>query len=357
MNLVIRADAALTIGNGHVMRCLTLAHALRQRGVNTFFLCRPLPGDLIEYLRSQDMPVMVLPALDHPPSESAEQLLAHWPQDAEQSLALLDGKTIDWLVVDHYGLDAQWHQRMRTACQRLLVLDDLANRPLDADVLIDQNPGRHAQDYDAHLPVHTARYIGPSYALLHPSFSQLREQSLHRRQSAACRHLLISMGGVDANNVTQAVLTALAKMELPADSRITVVLGPHAPWRQAVAQAIAHMPVATQLLTNTARMAELMCEADLAIGAAGTSALERCCMGLPCIQMVLANNQRTAAESLSQQGAAITVNTQADLTQALPQALKPLWETDRLQQMQLACAQVVDGLGVQRVLNEVMHVH
>jgi len=359
MKAVIRADASLRIGNGHVMRCLTLAKALLQTGVEVLFICRPQPGDLISYIASQGVAVSVLaelPALADGACADPEKVMPHWQQDAEECLALLSGRETHWLIVDHYGLDAQWHQSMRPVCHHILVMDDLANRPLDADALLDQNPGRRSADYDAYVPAESPRYIGPAYAILKPEFAGLRPQSLARRTQDTGLHILVSLGGVDANNVTQSVLLGLEQAVLPAHTRITVVLGLHAPWREAVAQTAMHMSYPTQLITHTEHMAELMCDADLAIGAAGTTALERCCMGLPSIQLVLADNQATAAHALAQAGAALTLPWQTDLSAALHLALAEVLQPERLQHMQTAAAQLVDGLGCQRVLQEAMHV-
>jgi len=359
MKAVIRADASTRIGNGHVMRCLTLAKALRQIGVDTSFICRPLPGDLISYIQLQGVAVFELPALTQEQfgaCNDPEKVLPHWQQDAEECLALLAGHETHWLIIDHYGLDASWHQTMRPACHQILVMDDMANRPLDADALLDPNPGRQSADYDAYVPVEAPRYIGPAYAILKPDFAALRAQSLNRRLGAQGMHILVSLGGVDNQNITDSVLQSLESATLPLDTRITVVLGLHAPWRSSVARTVSCMSYPTQLITHTEHMAELMCDADLAIGAAGTTALERCCMGLPSIQLVLADNQATAAVALAQAGAALTIPLQPDLSQALHNALQHLLQPDNLSNMQQAAADMVDGQGCQRVLEEVMHV-
>jgi UDP-2,4-diacetamido-2,4,6-trideoxy-beta-L-altropyranose hydrolase len=359
MKAVIRADASTLIGNGHVMRCLTLAKALLEIGVETTFICRPLPGDLITYIQSKGVAVFVLPELTAEQFDAcfdSEKTIPHWQQDAEECLALLADHQTHWLIIDHYGLDASWHQTMRPVCHQVLVMDDLANRPLDTDALIDQNPGRQSADYDAYVPIEAPRYIGPAYAILKPDFAALRTRSLSRRLGAKGMHILVSLGGVDNQNVTDSVLQALENAALPQDTRITVVLGLHAPWRSSVARTVACMSYTTQLITHTEHMAELMCDADLAIGAAGTTALERCCMGLPSIQLVLADNQVTAAVALSQAGAAMTIPLQNDLKEAIQNALSHLLADDNLTQMQLAAAVMVDGRGTQRVLNEVMHV-
>ena len=356
MKAVFRADASLSIGNGHVMRCLTLSRALIDSGMECIFICRPLPGDLIAYLKSHGMTVLVLPSTTTTTQTPAEALLADWQQDADKCLQMMDGRTADWLIVDHYGLDAGWQKHMRSACRHILVIDDLANRHLDADALIDPNPGRTAADYDTHLSAHARRHIGPGYALLKQEYSALRADSLARRSASTGLHILVSLGGVDAHNVTESVLQALEQAALPDETRITVVLGLHAPWRSSVEQTVARMSFTTQLITHTEHMAELMCNADLAIGAAGTTALERCCMGLPSIQLVLADNQATAASALALAGAALTIPLQQDLSEVINDALSHLLQPENLSNMQQAAANMVDGQGCQRVLEEVMHV-
>jgi UDP-2,4-diacetamido-2,4,6-trideoxy-beta-L-altropyranose hydrolase len=356
MKALIRADASLHIGNGHVMRCISLAKSLHQEGVETVFICRPLPGDLIDYVKAQGFDVLSLPALTSDSITPAEATLAEWQSDAQECIELLAGQHFEWLIVDHYGLDARWHQLMRAHCGQIMVMDDLANRPLDADALVDQNPGRVAEDYDQCLNADIPKFIGPDYALLKPEFAKLRTESLTRRQHADVKHILVSLGGVDINNVTQSVLQALNHADLPINTQVTVVLGQHAPWKAQVEDEIARMSLPARLVSQTEHMAELMFEADVAIGAAGTSALERCCMGLPSLQFVLADNQFTAASALDMAGAAITIAAADDLREPVSQALKHLMTPKHLTDMQTAAASMVDGKGCQRVLNEVMHV-
>ncbi len=356
MKALIRTDASLHIGNGHVMRCMSLAKSLQQEGVETVFICRPLQGNLIDYLKTQGLSVLTLSETTSSTEGHAENTMSEWQTDAQECIDLLNGQHFEWLIVDHYGLDARWHQMMRSHCGQIMVMDDLANRPLDADALVDQNPGRVATDYDHCLKDDVPKFIGPDYALLKPEFANLRAESLTRRQSADVKHILVSLGGVDIHNVTQSVLQALNHAELPDNTQITVVLGQHAPWKKEVANELTRMSLPTRLISQTEHMAELMFEADVAIGAAGTSALERCCMGLPSLQFVLADNQFTAASALDMAGAAITIAAAADLREPVSQALKHLMTPKHLTDMQTAAASMVDGKGCQRVVNEVMHV-
>lgn len=358
MQVAFRADASLAIGTGHVMRCLTLADALRERGAVCRFITRELPGNLIDGIRQRGYAVVVLPppaAAYAPPPTPAHAAWLGVPAalDAGQTLAAL-GNGVDWLVLDHYALDADWEAILRPACRRLLVIDDLADRPHLADLLLDQNLGRQAADYDALLPAGCRRLIGPSHALLRPEFAARRAASLARRQSGGLRQLLVSMGGVDKDNATGAALAALPPGLLPAACRIVVVLGPHAPWRDAVAAQVGELPWPAELRVAVADMATLIADSDLAIGAAGTSAWERCCLGLPTLTAVLAANQAAGAAALQAAGCVERLGDPAAGFPDLPEKLAGLLAPGRLAAMQAAGAALTDGGGASRLAAEML---
>ncbi|MFH0934731.1 MAG: UDP-2,4-diacetamido-2,4,6-trideoxy-beta-L-altropyranose hydrolase, partial [Pseudomonadota bacterium] len=296
-SILIRTDASLDIGTGHVMRCLTLAEALREQGASCRFVCRAHPGNLIDLIRQRGFVVHSLPSdPDWQPRSTepahAAWLGADWQADAEQTKVSAGGTAIDWLIVDHYALDGRWESALRGHSGKIMVIDDLADRVHDCDLLLDQNLGRNAEDYAALVPGGCTLLVGAKYALLRPEFSAQREYSLARRSAPQLKHLLITMGGVDKDDVTGKVLDALRVCTLPADCRISVVMGPHAPWLAQVRERAANMPWPTMVLVNISDMARLMADSDLAIGAAGCTSWERCCLGLPSLMMVLADNQR-----------------------------------------------------------------
>ncbi|QEA40064.1 UDP-2,4-diacetamido-2,4,6-trideoxy-beta-L-altropyranose hydrolase [Pistricoccus aurantiacus] len=355
--VAFRVDASLTIGTGHVMRCLTLADALRERGAECHFLCREHPGHLIEAIRSRGFQVDTLPM--SPESMAPEEVspLAHaawlgasWQEDARQSRAILEGLAPDWLVVDHYALDRRWEETVLPPGCRLLVIDDLADREHGCDVLLDQNLGRQAEDYVGLVSEHCTRLIGPHYALLRPEFARLRETSLDRRATPRLKQLLITMGGIDKDNATGAVLDALRQFQLPQDCRISVVMGGNAPWLAQVKDQAAMMPWPTEVAVNVTDMAERMARADLAIGAAGSTSWERCCLGLPTLVVVLAENQWNGAKALSATGAAILVGEVADISTRLPPVLRKSASPASLAMLDQATSAVTDGRGSDHVV-------
>jgi len=350
---VFRADASLDIGTGHIMRCLTLANALNANEERCIFICREHLGNLIEIIVDAGFEVLTLPAGPMATGNSHKDWLgANWQADVEQTRDALQGIVVDWIVVDHYALDANWERAMRPQCKQLMVIDDLADRQHDCDLLLDQNLGHTVEDYEGLVPKVCRLLVGSRYAMLRPEFAQLREYSLERRVNPSLDHILITMGGVDQNNATGQVLEALEASTLPATSRITVVMGPHAPWLKEVKRIAAAMPWEVDVKVGVNNMAKLMADSDLAIGAAGSTAWERCCLGLPSLMLVLAENQRASAEAIQKEGAAVLLGNILESVLNFSQVLQKLisYDQESIAKISKAGSDLVDGLGVQRVL-------
>lgn len=365
MRFAFRTDASLQIGTGHVMRCLTLADALTAKGAQCHFICREHPGHLIDFIRSKGYLVNVLPlaTTEDADAETTGQVTAGtshagWlgatqMQDAGACAPMLAALRPDWLIVDHYALDATWERALAPHYARLMVIDDLADRPHVCDLLLDQTYGRDEADYRPYVPATCRLLCGAQYALLRPEFAALRPYSLQRRAQPVLRELLITMGGVDKDNATGAVLEALRTCQLPTDCRITVVMGATAPWLEAVQTQAQAMPRPTRVLVGVNDMAQLMADSDLAIGAAGATSWERCCLGLPTATLVLADNQAGIANALESVGA-VFLPIQADLRSGLlvdPARLTPAV----LVAMSIAAARITDGHGTQRVGTYLKH--
>ena len=362
MRLAFRADASVQIGTGHVMRCLTLADALMKRGAQSIFICRPHAGHLLDLVKQRGHEAIALPPADDSfiaPADPAHAkwLGTDWLSDAKQTQQTLGDQVVDWLVVDHYALESRWEKTMRSKAQRIMVIDDLADRPHDCDLLLDQNLGRQAQDYNRLLSPHTPTLIGPAYALLQPEFAQWRDNSLQRRTHPQLKNLLITMGGVDKDNATGQVLAALQSCSLPANLGVTVVMGPYAPWLAQVQTQAAQMPWRTEVLVGVNNMAKLMAESDLCIGAAGSTSWERCCLGLPALQLVLAANQKAINAALELAESVLTVQPEKLLAE-LPSVFAQLSSPTVLCGLSKNSAFVCDGLGANKTvqwLEKVIH--
>jgi UDP-2,4-diacetamido-2,4,6-trideoxy-beta-L-altropyranose hydrolase len=358
MKIAFRTDASLQMGSGHVMRCLTLADALKAQGAQCHFISREHSGNLLEVIRQRGHSVTGLPAPLSQSSNSTDAIpkLAHaawlgcdWQTDAKQTHVILSMLQPNWLVVDHYALDQHWEVAMQPYCQKIMVIDDLADRTHYCDLLLDQNLGRQPQDYVNLVPTTCQVFVGPYYALLRPEFSALRDYSLKRRVNSQqkIRKLLINMGGVDMPNATGEVLQALKTCPLPIDCHIIVVMGSTAPWLAQVRELAEKMPWPTSVLVNINDMAQRMADSDLAIGAAGSTSWERCCLGLPSILVTLADNQIKSCAELGSMNAAKVIGSFECIEKRLhSQLLSFLTDEKSLKLCSDAASTICNGAGL-----------
>lgn len=342
MRLLIRADGGPKIGGGHLMRCLALAEAARARGHDVCFVS--VRSGLASLVTAAGFPVVDLDPVPHVPEATpphAGWLSLPWDRDAEACAALAAARSIDWVVLDHYGLDARWTDRLRRACPglRVLAVDELDDRPLAADLVLDAwrlqaGPRRH--------PV-TGTLAGPAFALLRPEFAALREAALARR-GGAVRRVLVLPGLMDAAGLAPLALAALEGSGLAAE----VVMGAQAQSVAAVRQLIAGRPDRS-LVLDAGDMAARMAAADVCIGAGGGTALERCCLGLPTVAVPVAANQENGVAALAARGALVPLS----LAEARAGGLRAALERAiaAAPQIAAAAARLCDGLGAGRVID------
>lgn len=354
LTCAIRVDASAEMGIGHLRRCIALADQLGQYGIQSWFLCRQLPEELVGLLRKSNHELVLLPPgsnglrpEDYP--RHARWLRASQAEDAEQTRKALEGRRADWLIVDHYALDERWERVLRPCVGRLMVIDDLADRGHDCDLLLDQNYYRDLhQRYRARVNRDCRQLLGPRYALIRPEF--LRARSRGRVRSGEIARVLIFFGGVDAGNFTQLALEAvddLGRSELHVD----VLTGAMNPNNRTLAQLCERRPN-TRLLTEVEQVAELMMQADVAVGAGGIATWERCCLGLPTLMLVTADNQRSLTRDLCDAGYALC--TSAEGGEKAGRELRALLaatlgSSSLVRALSVRCAELVDGRGVQRV--------
>ncbi|NNP69397.1 UDP-2,4-diacetamido-2,4,6-trideoxy-beta-L-altropyranose hydrolase [Acinetobacter sp. Ac_5812] len=359
MKFCFRADASLQIGSGHVIRCLTIADALVQQGHESFFVCRQHPGHLIEFVRQRGYKVYALTEAENNISESGSEY-QRWlgvteQQDADETVAILKKENADWVVVDHYALSVNWQKVVRQSFKliRVAVIDDLANRLHDADIILDCGLANTVLDYEQ-INQRAAQYlIGAKYALLRPEFHEKRlwlEQNPRVYDSEYVR-VLINLGGVDKDNLTGAVLDILSQSNNLKALNVTVVMGLNAPYRDSVIKQAENLPFRNKVLINANNMADLMAEHDLAIGAAGSTAWERCCLGLPTVMICMADNQKMIAQHLDRLGAAISLD-QTEIEEKLLAALE--LAQVQTEQMQQNAYEITDGLGVDYLLKVIL---
>ena len=336
MKVVFRVDASLEMGTGHVMRCLTLANELKQQNHEIVFICRELTGNLILLIK---YPVLVLPKNDNFQSDG---LYLNWlgatqEQDAEQTIKVIP-KNIDLLIVDSYALDEIWHKQLKPYTKKIMVIDDLADRQFDCNVLLNQNLGTQIEDYKDKVLNNCELLLGCDYALLRPEFPNLREKALIKRKNTkVIKNILISMGGSDITNKTYDIL-----QEVSDDLNIVVILGGISPHNKIIKN-YAKSKKNVKVVVDADNISSLMFDADLAIGAGGSTSWERCCLGLPTLLYVLAENQRKIAGNLEQLGAVkIVDNLKVNLQNILNNF--SFWQI-----MSEKAQTVCDGIGVKRI--------
>jgi UDP-2,4-diacetamido-2,4,6-trideoxy-beta-L-altropyranose hydrolase len=285
--VLMRADAGVDIGIGHVMRCAALGRRLVARGMAVTLVSAGLPQTLVDSLQDDGIRI-------HPIAPMTD-----WQADSAATLAVAGGGQ-DLLIVDHYGIDKDWERVLRPHTKTIFIIDDLANRDHDCDLLLDQNLHNDARArYGARVAPGTRLFLGPRYALLREEFA---DSALPRVRDGSLRDLLVFFGGTDPGNQSVKVITAL-QMLGSHDFATTIVLGPGHP-DPAGARKAAHGLARVDLIDSTTQMAQLMARADLALGTCGTAAWERCVLGLPSLVVITAENQREDAEGLAERGAA-----------------------------------------------------
>ena len=335
--VVLRADASESVGTGHVVRCRTLADALIARGWRATLVTRDLPDGLLAGSAEAGLSIARLPAassIESEPTEIARRI--------QGDIALVVG--------DHYGLTAGWFRAMRGHAPRAIVMaiDDLADRSLDVDIVLDQNLGADAAAYAPLVPAATRVLAGPSYALLRPEFATLRAAG--RDRDGRIERILVFISGADRTDVTARAVEGLGPLGIPMD----VVVGVAYPHLAGLRSLVTGQPD-TALHVNTDAMATLMHRADLAVGAPSSASWERCALGLPAVLVTLADNQVVAQQRLVEAGAATAIGRESTVTPAdIGRAVRSLCaDPGRVAGMARAAANVTDGHGTDRVVAEI----
>ncbi|GMT49795.1 MAG: UDP-2,4-diacetamido-2,4,6-trideoxy-beta-L-altropyranose hydrolase [bacterium] len=339
MKLFFRTDASSQIGTGHVMRCLTLADELQEKNGRISFICCEEKGHLFEQIKKRGYKVHTLPpGIDiHTDSSLTEKILKQ-----EQ--------TNDWLVIDHYGIGSLWESAQRKYVNKIMVIDDLADRKHDCDLLLDQNITHQKDLYHSLVSEKCSLLLGPKYALLRKQFFLARQKL--RVKSQTVKRILLFLGGSDPDNITAKVLKAIHGLKQN-DLTIDVVIGATNPHHDD----IKHLVNDTSniyLHVQVENMAEWMVRADLSIGAGGSASWERCCLGLPTITIILAENQRDIAEQLAEKEIIVNLGwynrvTENDIKHAIIDLMRD-WSKRKM--MSQKGMELLDGRGVTLVVEK-----
>jgi len=341
MRVAFRVDASPSIGVGHLMRCLSLAEELKKSQCTVHFLCADCPQSLKDKIREEDY------IFHHLTSVS------DFERDAIETIEVLSvfSQQPEWLVVDHYGIDHRWHKGVRAVAKNIMVIDDLADRVFDCELLLDQTYARETAEYLPYVPEGCHILTGSDYALLRPQFPMLRQAALERRRShVEIQRILVSMGGTDLANITGLVLQGLADDDLSQALVIDVILGAQSPHYADILKQSENHPLKVNVHKSVSNMADMMLSADLAIGAGGTTSWERCCLGLPSLIVIAAANQSLIAENLSNAGAVSLIECD-DIKTSLVQRINQMKSNmGEYKQMSEKAFELCSGNGVRSVV-------
>ncbi|AKM20394.1 undecaprenyldiphospho-muramoylpentapeptide beta-N- acetylglucosaminyltransferase [[Flavobacterium] thermophilum] len=304
MNILFRVDSSFAIGTGHVMRCLALAEMLKEAGCAVYFAMRAGPGDLCDEVEHKGFPVLRL-VYEGPVVQKI---------DAKRTIEVIRQQlpSLDWCIVDHYELDRCWEENVKAYVGRMMVIDDLANRSHECDILLDQNYYQHSQQrYHGLVPPGCRLLLGPQYMLLRPEFYEAKKFSNLR--NGQVKRILLFFGGSDPTNETEKALHAFKELD-GLDVEVDVVVGKANLNRFRVEQFCRE--IGFRYHCQIDYLAELMAKADFSLGAGGASMWERCFLGLPSAVTIVAENQRRSTEDAAAYGAVWNIGWHADVKSA-----------------------------------------
>lgn len=307
----IRADASSLIGSGHVMRCLTLAQRLhKEENAKVVFIMRRLSGNLIDLVQKHGFDVLVLPPADQDYELEDYGLWLTVPMevDAQQTIKVLQHylqehgcDVVDRLIVDSYALNEQWELMLRPYCREIMVIDDLANRRHDCDILLDQNFYLNKDvRYAGLVPEHCKMLLGPEHALLREEFYEAKKHL--RKRDGNIKNILVFYGGSDLTNETEKAIKALVQLNDEGYNFTADIITGVSNFRRKKIEKICSKYPFFHYYCQVSNMAEFMNKADLMLGAGGSTTWERLYMELPALVTAVAENQIQGCEDCSQAG-------------------------------------------------------
>lgn len=338
--LLIRTDASIAIGTGHVMRCLALAQAWQDTGGRAVFAMAESTPSIQARLESESCETL---SVSGAPGGA---------EDASQTLALARARKAEWVAVDGYQFSAEYQRALKAEGQKVLFLDDYGHaRHYASDVVLNQNVSATEELY-AHREQQTRLLLGPQYCLLRREFTAWRDWN--RVLSPSCRRLLVMMGGSDSENLTARVIEALSfiRRDESEPLEVTVVIGGSNPHFEMLSEAVARSSQKIIVHRDVVNIAEQMAGADVAISAAGATCWELCLLGLPALVVDVAPNQTAQARELDRRGCALHLGNQSVSARKIADQLERLLRSRELRRsLSQRSRQLVDGNGASRVVS------
>jgi len=346
--IFVRVDSGYDIGFGHTMRCLSLAQTLKKMNFEICFISKKERGNISKLFEDKGFTVYYIQ--NNYSKSKKNDIIKNDVNQTVKIIAKHKAKS-SWMIVDHYDLDFKWEKRLRKFVDKIIVIDDLA-RKHDCDLLLDQNYNKNLKTrYDKLVPRKCIKLLGPKYALLRDEFPILRKNVKPRKNF---KRILISFGGSDPTNETGKVLSAIKILKTNKQFlEVNVVIGKSDKNKHKIKQLCNSIPNA-KLYESVYNIGKLMCKADLAVGAGGSSTLERLCLGLPPIVSIIATNQEESTMALGKKGYIINLGLAKNLTIKKYVEIFENLDIKKLQSISRNSLNVVDGKGGMRVAKTIM---
>ncbi|AHA31506.1 UDP-2,4-diacetamido-2,4,6-trideoxy-beta-L-altropyranose hydrolase [Exiguobacterium sp. MH3] len=351
MYIQFRVDASLKIGTGHVARCLTLAEELTKNGIECSFICKKSIGDLIEFIQSKGFKVFIINNLEI--EKNKNKNVSNANIDAMRTIDIIkkQTKTVDWIIVDHYMIDFEWEKIVRPHTGKILVIDDLADRKHECDLLIDSTYSKNTKRYDSLVDENVKLLCGTEYAILKPEFIKYRKKYLTISKPIKIH---VFFGGNDINNYTckfsELILKNIDEVVLK------VVTASGYTYSQELDYIKSIYGEKIEIEHNVSDMAKYMSECDVAIGSPGITTWERACIGLPSAYLYTNINQKKILENLSSDHFCFYIGDASKINSKdfLLKARIFLNQKKVLNEMFVIGQNSVDGLGTNRILTSIL---
>jgi len=348
MNIVFRVDSSDLIGTGHLYRCLHMAHHYRDH--NVYFICKKHPYNLNDKVAE----AYTLLEIENGTDQEISLDMTTWlgeseANDAKKTIAILTAHHIevDWLVVDHYAINSTWETMLRHYTKKIAVIDDFTTRQHDCDAIVNQQitPERGLSEYN-HLKQRGCKVCcGNDYLLLNPRYFAYTDTDLTKSYGNAISRIAIFMGGADTCNTTETVLRTCIEFNenLPQPIRLDVVVGKANRHYEKLNEYVSAYPY-VRMYYDIPFIGDVLVNADLSIGAPGTTSYERCITNTPSLCVCIAENQLTVVDKFIDAGCMKNLGTiEDDYQERLLYWLEYFYNnTKELQTMSEACASVVD---------------
>lgn len=355
MKISFRVDSSHDIGSGHVYRSLTLARALIQRGHQVDFVCKTLPGNIISKIIDEGYHVHIITPQEIPVSSLEWNTHAWWlcstlEDDIKKTIGALQQQCPDLVITDHYALEAEWESALRLALGvPVAVLDDLCDRPHESALIVDSTYGRTAKDYSALVNKDCLCLTGSQYAQIRDEFISLRSAALNKRKYVTHpKKILVTLGGVDKNNISENILHFLINFSFFDNNNISLIIGGANPHKERLINYCDSQGIRWDF--NVTNMAEYMYQHDVAIGALGTTTWERCVLALPTLNLCIAENQDMIAPAVRKSGMPILKHNEITFP-ALEKNMVSI--LNNYNQQALIASHVCDGYGTNRITQAV----